>query len=281
MRLQNNNRFSDIGNSGNDVQFYNCATTFFFSSCFLSMARIFITGSSDGLGSIAAKLLAGQGHRVVLHARNAERVRPALEKVPEAEKVLTGDLSDIEETKKLAEEVNAIGPFDAIIHNAGVYQVSNRLIFTVNTLAPYILTCLIQRPERLIYLSSGMHLQGDPGIKNFSQDAGLYNYSDSKLHDVILAMAVARKWSGVFSNAVNPGWVPTKMGGRNAPDDLEKGAETQTWLAVSNDREAKVSGRYFFHKREKYFLPQAGDPVLQEKFLDLCGQITGIGFPSE
>jgi NAD(P)-dependent dehydrogenase (short-subunit alcohol dehydrogenase family) len=243
------------------------------------MARIFITGSSDGLGSIAAKLLADQGHKVVLHARNAEQVGPALKKVPDAEKVLTGDLSDIEETKKLAEEVNAIGPFDAIIHNAGVYQVSNRLIFTVNTLAPYILTCLIQRPERLIYLSSGMHLQGDPGIKNFSQDAGLYNYSDSKLHDVILSMAVARKWSGVFSNAVNPGWVPTNMGGKNAPDDLEKGAETQAWLAVSNDREAKVSGRYFFHKREKYFLPQAGDPVLQEKFLDLCWQITGIAFP--
>jgi NAD(P)-dependent dehydrogenase (short-subunit alcohol dehydrogenase family) len=245
------------------------------------MARIFITGSSDGLGSMAAKLLADQGHKVVLHARNAERGRQALEKVPEAEKVLIADLSSIDETTKLAEEVNALGHFEAIIHNAGVYQVSNRMIFAVNALAPYLLTCLIQRPERLIYLSSGMHLQGDPGLRDLSRDTGRYSYSDSKLHDVILSMAVARKWPGVYSNAVNPGWVPTKMGGRSAPDNLEKGAETQAWLAVSDDIEAKVSGRYFHHMREKHFLPEAGDPVIQEKFLALCKEISGIGFPSE
>ncbi len=244
------------------------------------MARIFITGSSDGLGSMAAKLLADQGHAVVLHARNAERGREALEKVPGAERVLIADLSSIEETKQLAVEINALGHFDAIIHNAGVYQVPNKQIFAVNTLAPFILTCLIQRPERLVYLSSGMHLQGDPGLKNFSRDTGHYGYSDSKLHDVILSMTVARKWPDVYSNAVNPGWVPTKMGGRSAPDDLEKGAETQVWLAVSNDKEAKVSGRYFYHMREKHFLPEAGDPVVQEKFLALCEEISGISFPA-
>jgi NAD(P)-dependent dehydrogenase (short-subunit alcohol dehydrogenase family) len=243
------------------------------------MARIFITGSSDGLGSMAAKLLADQGHKVVLHARNAQRARQALEKVPEAENVLIGDLSSVDETKKLAEEVNSLGLFNAVIHNAGVYQVSNRLIFAVNTLAPYLLTCLIKRPERLIYLSSGMHLHGDPGLKNFSHDTSLYNYSDSKLHVLILSMAVARKWPDVYSNAVNPGWVPTKMGGRSAPDNLEKGAETQAWLSVSSDEEAKVSGRYFFHMHEKYFLPVAGEPGVQDKFLDFCKQITGISFP--
>jgi NAD(P)-dependent dehydrogenase (short-subunit alcohol dehydrogenase family) len=245
------------------------------------MARIFITGSSDGLGCMAAKLLINQGHQVVLHARNTERGKQALGKVPGAEKVLTGDLLSIEETKKLAAEVNAIGHFDAIIHNAGVYQVPNKQIFAVNTLAPYILTCLIQRPERLIYLSSGMHLQGDPGLRDLSHDTGRYGYSDSKFHDVILSMAVARKWPGVYSNAVNPGWVPTKMGGSGAPDNLEKGAETQAWLAVSNDKEAKVSGRYFFHMRENHFLPEAGNPVVQEKFLALCKEISGVGFPED
>jgi Dehydrogenases with different specificities (related to short-chain alcohol dehydrogenases) len=244
------------------------------------MARIFITGSSDGLGSMSAKLLVAQEHEVVLHARNAERGRLALEKVPGTKKVLIGDLSSIEETKKLAAEVNTLGHFDAIIHNAGVYQVSNKLIFAVNTLAPYLLTCLIQRPERLVYLSSGMHLQGDPGLRDFSLNTGRYGYSDSKLHIVTLSMAVARKWPGVYSNAVNPGWVSTKMGGRGAPDNLEKGAETQAWLAVSNDKEAKVSGRYFYHMREKPFLPEAGDPVVQEKFLDLCEQISGVSFPA-
>jgi NAD(P)-dependent dehydrogenase (short-subunit alcohol dehydrogenase family) len=244
------------------------------------MARIFITGSSDGLGCIAAKLLINQGHQVVLHARNADRGRQALDKVPGAEKVLIGDLSSIEETKMLAAEINMMGHFDSIIHNAGVYQVPNKQIFAVNTLAPYILTCLIQRSERLIYLSSGMHLHGDPGLKDSSHDTSLYGYSDSKLHVLILSMAVARKWPDVYSNAVNPGWVPTKMGGKSAPDDLEKGAETQSWLAVSNDKEAKVSGRYFYHMREKYFLREAGEPVLQEKFLALCEEISGISFPA-
>jgi NAD(P)-dependent dehydrogenase (short-subunit alcohol dehydrogenase family) len=245
------------------------------------MAKIFITGSSDGLGSMAANVLLTHGHEVVLHARNAERGKKALEKAPGAKQVLVADLSDFEETKQLAAEVNAIGHFDAVIHNAGVYQVPNKLVFAVNTLAPYILTCLIQRPGRLIFLSSGLHLQGDPGLRNLSHDADCYNYSDSKLHVVILSMAVARKWPGVYSNSVNPGWVPTKMGGKGAPDNLEKGAETQAWLAVSNDKEAKVSGKYFHHMREKYFKPEASDPVLQEKFLDLCEQITGIGFPAD
>lgn len=255
--------------------------TFFSRNCFIGMARIFITGSSDGLGSLAAKLLTSQGNQVVLHARNAERGRQALEKVPGAEKVLIGDLSSIEETKRLASEVNMMSRFDAIIHNAGVYEVPNKLIFAVNSLAPYILTCLIQKPERLIYMSSGMHLQGDPGLRDFSRDTGRYNYSDSKLHDVILSMAVARKWPAVYSNAVNPGWVPTKMGGRSASDNLEKGAETQAWLAVSRDKEAMVSGRYFHHMREKHFLPEAADPALQEKFLSLCEEISGISFPAQ
>jgi NAD(P)-dependent dehydrogenase (short-subunit alcohol dehydrogenase family) len=245
------------------------------------MARILITGSSTGLGSMCAQMLTDNGHKVVLHARNAERGRMALENVPGAEKVLIADLSVIDEIKKLAEEANETGPFDTIIHNAGVYQVPNNEIFTVNTLAPYILTCLITRPKRLIYLSSGMHMQGDPGLRNLSHIPDSFGYSDSKLHDLILSMAVARKWTGVYSNAVDPGWVPTRMGGPGAPDDLQKGVDTQVWLAVSNDSEAKVSGRYFHHMKEKYFRREAGDPAVQERFLALCEEICGVSFPSE
>lgn len=243
------------------------------------MAKIFITGSADGLGQMAAKLLISQGHRVVLHARNAERGRQALSKVPGAENVLIADLSSIEETIKLALEVNTMGGFDAIIHNAGVYQVSNRLIFAVNSIAPYILTCLIQKPKRLIYISSGMHLQGNPDLNILSNDLERFSYSDSKLHDLILSMAVARKWPDVYSNAVDPGWVPTKMGGPGAPENLEKGFQTQAWLAVSNDDAAKVSGRYFYHKKEKHFLPEANDTKVQAKFLTLCEQISSVHFP--
>ena len=243
------------------------------------MARIFITGSADGLGQLTAKVLVDQGHQVVLHARNAERSRDALSKVKGTENVLVGDLSSMEETKKLADEVNALGHFDAVIHNAGVYRVPSKLIFAVNTLAPYILTCLIQKPKRLIYLSSGMHLHGHPSLENFMKDISRISYSDSKLHVMMLAMAVARKWSEVYSNAVDPGWVPTKMGGYGAPDNLQKGYETQAWLAVSNDDKATVTGRYFHHKREVHYNPESTDVTLQEKFLKLCEEITGVSFP--
>jgi NAD(P)-dependent dehydrogenase (short-subunit alcohol dehydrogenase family) len=241
------------------------------------MARIFITGSADGLGLLAAKLLVNDGHQVVLHARNPDRGREAIEKVPGAEKIVTGDLSSMEETKKVADELNASGAFDAIIHNAGVYQASPKIILAVNTLAPYILTCLIQRPNRLIYLSSGMHLQGRTNMEILRNDR--ISYSDSKLHVLILSMAVARTWPTVYSNAVDPGWVPTKMGGKGAPDDLQKGYETQAWLAVGDDERARVSGRYFHHKREVRSHAESTNIALQEKFLEHCHQITGIAFP--
>ena len=242
------------------------------------MARIFITGSADGLGQLAAKALIDLGHKVVIHARSIEREKQAMSKTPGAEDVLIGDLSGIEETKALASQANGLGKFDAVIHNAGVYRATAKEIFAVNTLAPYILTCLIQKPRRLIYLSSGMHLHGHSKLDNLKTDIRHINYSDSKLHVVMLCMAVARKWPDVYSNAVDPGWVPTKMGGSGAPDNLEKGYETQVWLAGSNDEKAKVSGRYFFHQKERHHNPEADDVQLQERLLKLCEEITGVSF---
>lgn len=241
------------------------------------MARIFITGSADGLGFLAAKELINEGHQVVLHARNAQRTADTKRKLPQAEAVLTADLQSIEETIQLATAANALGTFDAVIHNAGVYQVAPQLIFAVNTLAPYILTSLIHKPKRLIYLSSGMHMQGRPNFEHFK--AGRISYSDSKLHVLMLSMAVARQWPGVYSNTVDPGWVPTKMGGHGAPDDLQKGYETQVWLATSNDDKATVSGRYFHHKKERAYNTAANDVKLQDEFLHLCENITGVAFP--
>jgi NAD(P)-dependent dehydrogenase (short-subunit alcohol dehydrogenase family) len=239
------------------------------------MAKIFITGSADGLGSLTAQQLIKDGHQVVLHARNQERAEEAMGKAPGATSALAGDLSDIEETKKLAKDVNALGCFDAIIHNAGIYRAPNKTIFAVNSLAPYILTCLVEKPERLIYLSSGMHLSGNPRIDP-PGDTASYNYSDSKLHVLMLCKAVARLWPDVYSNAINPGWVPTKMGGAGAPDSLGKGYQTQVWLATSNDPAAKVSGRYFFHRNEARSLPKADDVELQEQFLQLCEKASGV-----
>lgn len=246
------------------------------------MAKIFITGSADGLGQLAAKELIGLGHEVFIHARNADRGKQALSKTPGAKDVLTGDLSSMEETKALASKVNALGKFDVVIHNAGVYQVPKNsitvdglsLLFAVNSLAPYILTSLIQQPQRLIYLSSGMHLQGNAKLDNLSGNR--ITYSDTKLHDVILTMAVARKWTNVYANAVDPGWVPTKMGGAGAPDNLVEGYRTQVWLAVSDDVAAMVSGCYFHHKKQHRYLSAANDIDVQEKLLSTCEQVTGV-----
>ena len=254
------------------------------------MARIFITGSADGLGQLAAKALIDQGHEVVLHARNEQRAGEAITHLPGARDVLTADLSNIEEIKALASKANASGTFDAVIHNAGVYRDSvNKtthdglpLLLVVNSLAPYILTCLMHKPERLVYMSSGMHLQGtfDPDISTLDSDKGKIDvsYSDTKLHDLLLSLAVARKWQGIYSNAVNPGWVPTKMGGAGAPDSLESGIATQVWLAGSDDDEVKVSGHYFRGKKQAHYLPQADNVELQDKFLSFCDQLTGVGF---
>jgi NAD(P)-dependent dehydrogenase (short-subunit alcohol dehydrogenase family) len=238
------------------------------------MAKIFITGSSDGLGQLAAKSLIEQGHDVVLHARNEQRAKETKQNTPGAKDVLIAELSNPEQTKRLAHDVNRLGRFDAVIHNAGVYQTSTATIFAVNTLAPYILTALIEKPGRLIYLSSGMHLSGHFDPRDFRNCST--SYSNSKLHMVILAKALARKWPDVYANALDPGWVPTKMGGKGAPDDLKKGFDTQVWLAVSNDPAAEVSGKYFFHQKQSRNNRESDDETAQDQLLELYAALTGI-----
>jgi len=139
------------------------------------MARIFITGSSDGLGLMAAQLLVEQGHSVVLHARSQQRADEAQNKLPAAESVVVGDLTSITQTRHIADQVNQLGTFDAVIHNAGIgYQEPKRIVtedglshvLAVNTIAPYILTALITRPKRLVYLSSVLHQDGDPSLND-------------------------------------------------------------------------------------------------------------------
>jgi len=253
------------------------------------MSRVFVTGSSDGLGQMAAQLLIEQKHSVVLHARNEARAKQALAAVSSAETVVIGDLSSIAQTRRVADQVNQLGAFDAVIHNAGVgYQSAKRvatedglpLEFAVNTLAPYILTALIGRPKRLVYLSSGLHQNGDPSLDDLAWEhrpwRGQQAYSDTKLHDVMLAFAVARLWKDVLSNAVEPGWVATKMGGPNAPDNLDEGRRTQVWLAVSDDPRATVTGKYFFHTKLRPAHPAAEDEEKQAKLLEACRRFSGV-----
>jgi NAD(P)-dependent dehydrogenase (short-subunit alcohol dehydrogenase family) len=244
--------------------------------------RIFITGSADGLGLLAARQLISQGHRVVLHARNARRAQDALEQASGAETALIADLANPAAVIDLAGQVNVLGndqPFDAVIHNAGVYDAPLEHIFAVNSLAPYILTSLIQtngtKPARLVYLSSGMHTGGRALLNNLERGT---SYSDSKFQIVLLAKAVARAFPSVYANAVNPGWVPTKMGGEGAPDDLDEGVATQVWLATSEDKAAKVSGKYFFHRKQVRPASGAEATALQDAWIAKMEAISGIKF---
>lgn len=252
------------------------------------MARVLITGSTDGLGLMAAELLVGNGHQVTLHARNAQRAEDARAALPQAEAVVIGDLSAISEMRAVAEQANELGTYDAVIHNAGLgYREPQRIetadglehLFAINVLAPYLLTALITPPKRLVYLSSGMHRGGDPDLSDLHWKAKRWNgsqaYSDSKLFDVVLAFAIARRWPNVLSNALEPGWVPTKMGGPGAPDDMELARITQAWLAVSDDPDANVTGRYFRYQRETTTHRAAHSLDTQEGLLAACAEITG------
>jgi NAD(P)-dependent dehydrogenase (short-subunit alcohol dehydrogenase family) len=256
------------------------------------MSRIFISGSSAGLGLMAAGLLVSQGHQVVLHARNADRAEDARRELPRAQAIVVGDVETIAGAKDVAAQVNALGRFDAVIHNAAVgYREGYRVtadglphVFAINTLSAHILTALIERPKRLVYLSSGMHHHADADLDDILWRKRRWNgsqaYAESKLHDATLAFAIARRWSEVLSNALEPGWVPTKMGGPGAPDDMDQAHLTQAWLAAGDDPKADVTGRYFHHLKRMAPNPQADDPALQERLVAICTEISGVALPA-
>lgn len=252
------------------------------------MARVFITGSVDGLGRLAAQSLMEDGHQVVLHARSPERANAMHDLPSRSAGIVIGDLASAADTRKIAEQVNAIGRMDAVIHNAGIYNERTRnatpeghaRILAVNTLAPYMLTALIARPPRLIYLSSGLHRGGGGPLRDIDWTERPWDasraYSESKLYIAALAFALARHWPEVLSNVINPGWVPTKMGGAGATDDLAMGHQTQTWLAVSDDPAAKVSGRYWFHRQPQAPAPEVSDTAFQDQLVAKLAELTGV-----
>jgi NAD(P)-dependent dehydrogenase (short-subunit alcohol dehydrogenase family) len=251
------------------------------------MASIFITGSSDGIGQETARQLVREGHRVVLHARDDARAAQAAAAVPEAAGTAVGDLSVIDGIRQTAATATALGPFDVVIHNAGVGGGGPRQttgdgherIFAVNVLGPYLLTALMELPQRLIYLSSGLESVGRVNLDDLQWEHrrwnGMQAYCDSKLYDVLLAFAVARRYPRLRSNAVDPGWIKTKLAGSGATHDLPIGASTQVWLATSDDEAARVTGRFFKWKRDLRANPEAYDTGLQEALLAACAKLTG------
>jgi len=156
-------------------------------------------------------------------------------------------------------------------------------VFATNVLAPFVLTALIERPARVVYLSFGMHRSAIAALNDLAWTrrrwSGATAYAESKLYDVLLAFAAARLWPDVFANALEPGWVATRMGGPGAPDDIDQAHRTQAWLAVSSDAAARVTGEYFFHLRRRPPNPQAHDTALQNKLIAACERISSIRWP--
>ncbi len=214
------------------------------------------------------------GHAVVVHARSADRLAAVHDLLDQGAAAVVGDLSDLDQTRDVADQVNRLGRMDAVIHNAGVY--TGRAIMPVNIVAPYLLTALIHRPQRLIYLSSSDHYGGRATLTgiDWSGHRNIGSYPDSKLFVTTLAAAVARVWADVFSNAVDPGWVPTRMGGPNAPDDLRLGHRTQEWLATSDDPDARTSGGYWYHQHRTEPHPAVHDRRFQDRLLENVARFT-------
>jgi NAD(P)-dependent dehydrogenase (short-subunit alcohol dehydrogenase family) len=256
------------------------------------MATVLVTGSSDGIGRQTALDLVAGGHRVVLHARSDARAEQARAAVPGAADVVVGDLGSLASTRALADQVSALGALDAVVHNAGVGGQDERrltedgheLTFQVNVLAPYLLTALTPVPARLVYLTSGLEAQGEPHLDDldFARRPwdGMQAYCDSKLWDVVLALALARHRPGTLSNAVDPGWIKTRMGGAGATDELPAGADTSVWLATSDDDAARVTGRYLHRRQLRDPNPAATDVDLQERFLARAAELTGATLPA-
>lgn len=242
------------------------------------MKKVFITGSTVGLGQLTAQaLLERGGYEVTLHARNNERAKVALKNNPTASHVVIGDLSDPTELKSIAKQVNELGTFDTIIHNAGISSINSKQTLAVNVIAPYVLTVLINRPKRLIFVSSGMHRGAKLDLETLQNTL---DYSGSKLALLLLMKYVAKLWPSVITNAVDPGWVPTRMGGPNATDNLQLGFQSQLWLATSDDNQAQKSGNYYYHGSLSRYDERIDKAQLQQDLVTKLTTLTGIKLDS-
>jgi len=234
--------------------------------------------------------MVSDGHEVLLHARNAARAAEASAAVPGAIGAVAGDLASLDDIRMLAGAAAAYGPFDAVIHNAGVMMDDAtprpvtadglELTFAVNVIAPYLLTALVPPTGRLVYLSSGLHLSGRPNPDDWQWERRRYNgtqaYCDSKLAVTALAFAVATRRPDTLSNAVDPGWVRTRMGGAGAPVAVSKGAKTPVRLATGTENDVQVTARYFSRGVPHAAHRLADDAAFQDLVLSAGEKITGV-----
>ncbi len=258
------------------------------------MRTVLVTGSADGIGRHAAAQLIAGGHRVIVHARNEDRAADAKAALPGAAGVAVGDLSSLAGTTTLAGSLRAYGRLDAVVHNAGIARLDSsereltgdglESMFQVNVLAPYLLTALLPQPGRLVFVSSAMAAAGVVDLADLQFDRRPWNggtaYSTTKLLDLMLAVAIARRWPSTLSNALDPGWVRTRMGGDIAPTDPEDAAAAEVRLATGTGPGVQVTGRYF---TDRDWQPDGTvlDPALLEALLAHCADLTGVQLPGD
>lgn len=243
--------------------------------------RILVTGSTAGIGQLTAAYFLRQGHRVVAHARNEQRAADVRRDLANLEDVVIGDLLNLDQTRALAVQINALGRFDIIIHNAGEYGLPNPEILNANSLSTYLLTSLVAAPrEQLMYLTSDLHLSGDLKLDEIRSGGTDVNYNDSKLHMATLATAVARHHAELRVNAIAPGWVPTLMGFHNgpyAPDSLRESYLTQVWMTDGTDPATQTTGMFLHHRApEERVHADVHDEAAQDALLAAFAERTGV-----
>ncbi len=247
------------------------------------MTTICLTGSTDGIGLVAARTLLEQGHRVLVHARSEERGRPVVDGLTGDVDLVVGDLSSLTAVRALAERLRA-EPLDVLAHNAGVWvrggtpavtEDGFETTFGVNVLAPHLLTALLAGHvrERLVWLGSGMAGSGrlKPTALGGSREPR-QAYADSKAADVVLAIGWGRRL-GLPSAAVDPGWVRTKLASAGAPGDVADGADTVAWCCT----EAPLGDAPYWKDRAPIPVPgRLRDQGLQDAVLEACDRFAGL-----
>jgi NAD(P)-dependent dehydrogenase (short-subunit alcohol dehydrogenase family) len=250
-----------------------------------AMAVICITGSSDGIGLATARVLVADGHRVLIHARSRGRGRPVLEQLGGEATLVTGNLAQLDEVHRLADQIRANGPVDTLVHNAGVWVRGNtprttadglETTFAVNVLAPHLLTSLLAADlqGRLLWLGSSTAHYGrpDPATLGRPQEPS-QAYSDSKACDVALALAWGRRLPRIASAAVDPGWVKTKLASAGAPGDVTSSADTLAYCCT----EADLASAPYWKDRAPTPVPRhLQDEALQDAIASACDRLARI-----
>lgn len=256
------------------------------------MPRIFVTGAGQGIGHETCRQLIELGHEVIAHARSEARATEIRSALPDVTGVVIGDLANLASTRVLAQQANEQGPYDVIIHNAGVgggnhvrEETADGLerIFHTNVVGPFVLTCLMPLAPRMVYLTSGLEEDGRMHLDDLQWASrawhGMRAYSDSKLHDSMLSFELAARHPEIVVNCVDPGWIKTGMGGPNAPDPIDLGAETPVWLATSEDPIARTSGQYVKRRTARVPNPITADGDQRAALIAELERLTGLTFP--